>query len=229
MPSALVFSLAAALLCELSHRAMSNWSAGGNVELSPLVLLLPAAGSVPTWCWTNPIFTGFGIPPRHGWGTKPALPKPPWVNSLSFSPGLAATVTILTQDQAPSSEICCTYTLVCVGDLPAPAICRTWLLKTTGFLAQHHCLPQCKHCELLASVAGIRANFQSRSDLGFLSKPICSWLRVIPTTFIAGWDNELLNPQISTTWSSFNSLRLQNGKAATTSCVHQAAQSEEDF
>lgn len=196
MQSALVFSLAPVLLCELSHRAMSNWSTEGNVELSPPLLLLPAAGSVPAWCWTNPIFTGFGIPLRHGRDTKPALPKPPCVNSLLFSPRLAATVT---QHQAPPSQICCTYTLVCIGNLPAPAIRHTWLLKTTGFLAQHQCLPQCKHCELLALLAEIRANFQSRSDLGFLSKPVCSWLRVIPTTFIAGWDNELLNPQISTT------------------------------
>lgn len=79
-------------------------------------------------------------------------------------------------------------------------------------------------CQLLASVAVIRANFQSRSDLGFPSKPICSWLRVMPTTFIAGWDNELLNPQISTTWNSFNSFPLQKVKAASASCVYQPGQ-----
>jgi len=54
---------------------------------------------------------GLGIPATRGRGTNLALPKSPYAKSLPFSPGLAATMTILTQHQASPLEVSRTYTL----------------------------------------------------------------------------------------------------------------------
>lgn len=200
-------------------------SAGGNVDSSPPILqpdsFLPSPGSIPARCWTNPIFTGLGIPHGHDWGRNPGLPKLPSLNSPSFprlgchyfNPASGTS----TRDQLHLPPCAC-WGFACSCHLPNFSAMKYWISCSALLLAPMWL------CQLLASVAEIRANFQSRSDLGFLSKPICSWLRVIPTTFIAGWDNELLHPQISTTWSSFNSFPLQKVKAASASCAYQPGQ-----
>lgn len=122
-----------------------------------------------------------------------------------------------TRDQLHSHPHAC-WGFACSCYLPNFTAIKRWISCSALVLAPVWL------CQLLAWVAEIRANFQSRSDFGFLSKPIYSWLRVIPTTFIAGWDNKLLNPQISTAWSSFNSFPLQKVKAASASCVYQPGQ-----
>lgn len=124
---------------------------------------------------------------------------------------------ISTRDQL-HLHYCACWGFACSCHLPDFTAIKHWISCSALVLAPMWL------CQLLASVTEIRANFQSWSDLGFPSKPICPWLSVMPTTFIAGWDNELLNPQISTTWSSFNSFPLQKVKADSASCVYHPGQ-----
>lgn len=161
----------------------------------------------PTWAWLRHKLSPSKTGPCE---LSPSFPR---LGCHYFNPASGTSI----RDQLHLHPHAC-WGFACSCHLPNFTAIKHWISCSALVLAPIWL------CQLLASVAEIRANFQSRSDLGFLSKPICSWLRVIPTTFIAGWDNELLNPQISTTWSSFNSFPLQKVKAASASCVHQPAQ-----
>lgn len=130
MPSASVFSLAPVLLCELPQR--EPW--GTEVQEEIWSQVPPCCSQIPSCPQQDPTphdteQTPYsrGLASHLGTAeaqTQPFQHHPTW----TFSLGLAVTVTILTQHQAPPSEISCTYTLECVGDLPAPAICHTPLL-----------------------------------------------------------------------------------------------------
>lgn len=109
------------------------------------------------------------------WAQLRHKPSPSKITLCELSPFLhAATMTILTQHQAPPSEISCTYTLMHAGGLPTPAICHK-CYKPLDFLLST------KVCTAAAmSAVGIGCR-----DQGKLPEQIRPWISIKTHLFLA--------------------------------------------